>query len=93
MQEDIIKVGVEQLAYSVKKNPANDFNNETKFKLKFLLKKFIDDSTHETNPPQNAWSQLFKNALINLCIFDKENGVAILNTSNYLKRLDKIVND
>ena len=43
VQKDKIKVSVEQLVHSLKKNPFDNFNDGTQNELKFLLRKFVDE--------------------------------------------------
>ena len=73
---------------------------ETEDELKFLTKKFTEDSHRACLTRMNQSLHCILNKLsqdskikVGLCLYDKGNGVAILNSTNYYEKLDKIVND
>ena len=73
-------------------------DDETKDGLEFLMKKLTEDSHRSCSTRMNhslhcTLNKLSQNSKIKICRYDKRNGVAILNFTNYCEKLDKIVND
>ena len=98
MQKDKLKISIEKLVYSLKRNTNIDMDDETKDDLKFLMKKFTEDSqracsTRINQSLHHTLSKLSQDSTNKVCRFDKANGVAILNSKDYYEKLEKIVND
>jgi len=98
VEKDQIKINVEKLVYSLKKNQKFKMDSDFKDDLKFLVKKFVDDGTKFCNKRPNqaihrTLKNLTKDSTIKVCRFDKGNSVAILNTDDYFNKLDAIVSD
>ena len=73
-------------------------DDETKDELKFLMKKFTKDIHHacSTRMKQSlhcTLNKLCQDLKMKVCRYDKGNGVAILNSTDYCEKLNKIVND
>ena len=84
VQKGKLKISIEKLVYSLKRNTNIDMDDETKDDFKFLMKKFTEDSqracsTKINQSLQHTLSKLSQDSTIKVCRFDKGNGVAILN--------------
>ena len=84
MQKDQLKISIEKLVYSLERNTNIDMDDEAKDKLKFLMKKFTEDSHRACSTRMNqslhcTLNKLSQDSKIKVCRYDKGNGVAILN--------------
>ena len=98
MQKDQLKISIEKLVYSLERNTNIDMDDEAKDKLKFLMKKFTEDSHRACSTRMNqslhcTLNKLSQDSKIKVCRYDKGNGVAILTCTDYYEKLNKIVSD
>ena len=74
--------------------PDEEFKDELKFATSAFLRASTTRCRSRYNKAlHNCLSKLSRNQTIKICQFDKGNGVAILNSECYFKKLDSIVND
>ena len=74
--------------------PDEEFKDELKFATAAFLRASTTRCRSRYNKAlHNCLSKLSRNQTIKICQFDKGNGVAILNSKCYFKKLDSIVND
>ena len=97
IQKDKLKISIEKLVYSLKRNTNTDMDDETKDELKFLMKKFTEDNHRACSTRMNqslhcTLHKLSQDSKIKVCRYDKGKAVAILNSTDYYEKLDKIVN-
>ena len=93
-----MKVSIEQLAFSIKKNENIKFDEEISDEIKFAVKRFSTSakricSSHRNRALHKTLKNLSKDNEIKICKFDKGKGIAILDSSDYYSKLDSIVLD
>ena len=98
VQKDKIKTNVEKLVYTLKRNTDVEMNDEIQDDIKFLVKRFVNDANRACSESVNQFlhhtlHKLSMDASIKVCKFDKGNGIAILESDDYYRKLDKIVDD
>ena len=98
IRTDSVKLSIERLVYSLKKNTGISPDQDFKDKVKFNFCKFIHQANNFCASRSNksihkSLKLLANNNDIKVCRFDKGNGVVLLNSCDYLSKLDDIVND
>lgn len=93
-----MKTNIEKLIYSLKKNTNLNIDDETKDEIKYLVKKFVEKGNRICSSRANqclhsTLNKLSKDSTIKICKYDKGNGVAILNSGDYYRKLDNIIED
>ena len=86
------------MAFSIKKNENIKFDEDTSDEIKFSLKRFSTNSkricsSHRNRALHKTLKNLSNDNAIKICKFDKDKGIAILDSSDYYSKLDSIVCD
>ena len=96
INHDDLKADIERGVSSLYNN--KEVRNETKDEIKYSVQSFVKNGNHICSSHQNKMyhrtlQSLSRDKSIKVCSFDKGNGLVILNSSDYYKKLDAIVND
>ena len=99
IEKDKMKTNIERLAFRLTNNTeTHSVDEETKDEIKFLVKQFVDAGNRicskRTNRSfHNTLNKLSQDPAIKICRYDKGNGLAILDASDYNTKLNSIVSD
>ena len=98
VQKEKIKVDIEKLFYLLKWDPKVTINDQVRDDVKFIFRKFITDSRgyvpHERTKHSTKHLKIQpKTTQLKFCLFDKESGVAVLDTNDYNAKLDATIGD
>ena len=94
-----MKTNIERLAFRLTNNTeTHSVDEETKDEIKFLVKQFVYAGNRicskRTNCSlHNTLNKLSQDPAIKICRYDKGNGLAILDASDYNTKLNSIIND
>ena len=98
VEKDKIKCSIEKLVYTFTRNTGINVDEGMKDDIKFLLRKFTDDAdracmSRVNQSMHNALKKISQDFSIKVCKFDKGNGLAILDSTDYDAKLHKIIQD
>ena len=99
IEKDKIKTNIERLAFRLANiTETLSVDEETIEEIKFLVKQFVDAGNRicpkRTNRSlHNILNKLSQDPTIEICRYDKGNGLAILNASDYNTKLNSIISD
>ena len=98
VEKDKIKCSIEKLVYTFTRNTGINVDEGMKDDIKFLLRKFTDDAdracmSRVNQSMHNALKKMSQDFSIKVCKFDKGNGLAILDSTDYDAKLHKIIQD
>ena len=84
VQKEKIKASIEKLTYTLKRNTDITMKDDTKDEIKFLVKDNANRvcSERSNQSLHNTLRKLSNDSLINICKFNKGNGVAILESED-----------
>ena len=97
-QENNVKANIERFIHGLKQKTKIKLDDDFKDEVKFLFKKFASNaeraiSTRYNSAIHRTLGALSKDKSIKICKQGKGNGVVILNSNEYFKKLDEIILD
>ena len=99
IEKDKMKTNIERLAFRLTNNTeTHSVDEETKDEIKFWVKQFVDAgnricSKRTKRSLHHTLHKLSQDPAIKICRYDKENGLAILDASDYNTKLNSIISD
>ena len=99
IEKDKMKTNIERLAFRLTNNTETHYvDEETKDEIKFLVKQFVDAcnricSKRTNRSLHNTSNKLSQDTAIKICRYDKGNGLAILDASDYNTKSNSIISD